>query len=277
MHLRVIINYIIALLRIIRRKKIRMPSPSRKLALLVSASVLFPASFAAHAQPISTQSAGDQRREDLPIAKTAVETVVITATRAPQRAIDAPASISVITAAQLDDALAQDIKDAVRFEPGVSVRNQPARFSAALSTIGRDGNAGFNIRGLEGNRVLIQTDGIRLPDSFSFGAQLVGRGDYADLDLLKSVEILRGPASPLFGSDGLAGAVSFTTKDPEDFLGTDANFGGRARFGYSEADQGKAAGLAFAGRKGPLSGLVALTRRDPAQRPIPKTMKAKPY
>jgi hemoglobin/transferrin/lactoferrin receptor protein len=190
------------------------------------------------------------------------ETITVTATRAPIHVINAPATVSVISAAQLDDTLVGDIKDAIRFEPGVSVRSQPSRFSAALSSTGRDGNAGFNIRGLEGNRVLIQTDGIRLPDAFAFGAQSVGRGDYADLDLVKSIEILRGPASPLYGSDGLAGAVSFTTKDPEDFLNGDANFGGRARFGFSEADDSKAVGLAVAGQVGAFSGLIAITRRD---------------
>jgi hemoglobin/transferrin/lactoferrin receptor protein len=190
------------------------------------------------------------------------DTITVTATRAPLKVIDAPATVSVITDVEIEDNLVEDIKDIVRFEPGVSVRNQPSRFSAALSSTGRDGNAGFNIRGLDGNRVLIQTDGIRLPDSFSFGAQSVGRGDYADLDLVKSVEILRGPASALYGSDGLAGAVSFTTRDPADLLAEGANFGGRARVGYSEADNGWAKGVAIAARNGNLSFLTAYTRRD---------------
>lgn len=36
-----------------------------------------------------------------------------------------------------------DVKDIVRFEPGVSVRANPSRFSAASSSLGRDGNSGF--------------------------------------------------------------------------------------------------------------------------------------
>ncbi len=63
-----------------------------------------------------------------------------------------------------------DVKDIVRFEPGVSVRANPSRFSAASSSLGRDGNSGFNVRGLEGNRVLIQIDGIRMPDDFALGS-----------------------------------------------------------------------------------------------------------
>ncbi len=188
--------------------------------------------------------------------------ITVTATRSPTEVISAPATVSVITDVEIEDLLIDDIKDLVRFEPGVSVRTQPSRFTAALSTTGRDSNSGFNIRGLEGNRVLIQTDGIRLPDAFGFGAQSVGRGDYADLDLVKSVEILRGPASALYGSDGLAGAVSFTTKDPSDLLTDGQAVGGRARLGFSDVDEGWAKGLTVAMQDGAFSTLIAYTRRD---------------
>ncbi|MEG2499233.1 TonB-dependent hemoglobin/transferrin/lactoferrin family receptor, partial [Brevundimonas sp.] len=158
--------------------------------------------------------------------------------------------------------LVTDIKDLIRFEPGVSVPTSPARFSAALSGAGRDGNSGFTIRGMGGNRVLIIQDGVRVPDGFAFGAQSVGRGGYNDLDMVKSVEILRGPASALYGSDGIAGAVSFTSKDPADFIDAGRNFGARARVGYNSADDGWSESLALAGRNGNLSGLIAYTRRD---------------
>lgn len=193
---------------------------------------------------------------------TAADPITVTATKSARAALDVPATVTVLTDEDIADQLADDIKDLVRFEPGVSVRQSPARFSAALSTTGRDGASGFNIRGLEGNRVLIQVDGIRAPDAFSFGAQSVGRGDYADLDLLKSVEILRGPASALYGSDGLAGAVSFITKDPEDFLKDDRQFGSRARVGYASADESLSEGISGAVRAGAFSALLAYTRRD---------------
>ncbi|KAK0361205.1 hypothetical protein LTR94_024289, partial [Friedmanniomyces endolithicus] len=134
-----------------------------------------------------------------------------------------PGTISVITDAQIEAMLATDIKDLIRFEPGVSVPTSPARFSAALSGAGRDGNSGFTIRGMGGNRVLIVQDGVRVPDGFAFGAQSVGRGGYNDLDLVKSVEILRGPASALYGSDGIA----LTGRDPIDvYSGSAADFEG---------------------------------------------------
>jgi len=190
-----------------------------------------------------------------------VDPLTVLGSRSEKAASEVPATVSVITAEELEDRLSVDIKDAVKLEPGVSVRASPSRFGAALGTTGRDGNAGFNIRGLEGNRVLIQVDGVRVPDGFTFGAQAVGRGDYQDLDLMKSVEILRGPASALYGSDGVAGAVSFTTKDPSDFLPTGGTWGGRARGFVGSADDSVGATVVGAGRSGRASAMLAYTYR----------------
>lgn len=188
--------------------------------------------------------------------------IVVTATRIATNAEDVPSTVTVKSDEQIADELVTDIRDLVRFEPGVSVQRQPARFNAALSATGRAGNDGFNIRGIGGNRVLIQVDGVRVPDGFSFGAQNVGRGDYVDLGLIKSVEILRGPSSALYGSDGLAGAVSFITADPSDFLESGRNIGGLVRAAYSSADNEFSETAILAGRSGDWSVMAAYTRRD---------------
>jgi hemoglobin/transferrin/lactoferrin receptor protein len=191
-----------------------------------------------------------------------LEPITVTATRSEKRVDEAPATVTVITRDQIEDELATDIKDLVRYEAGVSVRNSPARFTAAGSSTGRDGNSGFNIRGIEGNRVLILVDGVRAPDAYSFGAQSMGRGDYLDLDTIKSVEILRGPASALYGSDGVAGAVSFVTMDPADYLRGDKSWAAVGRIAYASADESWAKSATVAGRSGPWSALLAYTRRD---------------
>lgn len=188
--------------------------------------------------------------------------VSVLATRTGTPVGGAPATVAVFTADDIETMLATDIKDLIRFEPGVSVVNQPARFGAALGTAGRAGNEGFTIRGIGGDRVLMIVDGVRSPDGFVFGAQSVGRGGYADLDLMKSVEILRGPASALYGSDGVAGAVLFTTKDPGDLIRPGESFGARARAGYNSADEGLTKSAVVAGRSGVFSGLLAWTGRD---------------
>lgn len=190
------------------------------------------------------------------------DTIVVTATRTPIAIAEAPSTISIITEEQIADELTTDIRDLVRFEPGVSVQRQPARFGAALGATGRAGNDSFTIRGIGGNRVLIQVDGIRVPDGFSFGAQASGRGDYVDLGLIKSVEILRGPSSAFYGSDGLAGAVSLVTSDPADFVGPGDGIGGLVRAAYASADDEFSETAILAGRSGDWSAMAAYTRRD---------------
>src|SRR5262245_31849713 len=191
-----------------------------------------------------------------------IELVTVTATRTVTKLSDAPATVSVLTSEVIEERLAQDIKDLIRFEPGVAVPTSPARFTAAGSATGRDGHSGFNIRGLEGNRVLTQVDGVRIADGYSFGAQSVGRGDYVDLGLLKSVEIVRGPASALYGSDGIAGAVTFLTKDPADILEDGRNWAVRGTAAYASADNARSETVIAAGKADRWSSLLAYTRRD---------------
>lgn len=223
-----------------------------KLAALAAASTA--ALLASSAQAADNVSASADVTE--------VDKVTVTATRSEKPVSKAPATVSVISSDEMEDGLVKDIKDLVRDEPGVAVRTAPARFTAAGSSTGRDGNAGFNIRGLEGNRVLIVVDGVRVPDGFAFGAQSTGRGDYVDLDILKSVEIVRGPASALYGADGLAGSVSFITKDPSDILKPGKNIAGRARAAYASADKSWSESLVLAGRSDRWEAMLAYTRRD---------------
>lgn len=190
--------------------------------------------------------------------------ITVTATRAPVLQEEAPATVTVITNEDIADQLATDIKDLVRFEPGVTVRRAPARFGAAIGATGRARNEGFNIRGIGGNRVLIQVDGIRTPQGFSFGPQDAGRGGFTDVSLVKQVEILRGPASALYGSDGLAGAVSFVTADPVDLIKGES-FGGFVTSQFSSEDNEFAQTVTLAGQSGNLSAMVAYNRRDFAE------------
>ena len=143
--------------------------------------------------------------------------VVVTATRTARDIGDVPNTVDVITRERMDDLLVRDLKDLFRYEPGISVTSGSGRFSAL---------GGIRIRGLEANRVLILTDGIAVSDSFSFGSYINANRNFVDLDTLKRVEVVRGPASSLYGSDALGGVVAYVTKDPSDYLeeGKDAYF-----------------------------------------------------
>ncbi|MBI1255615.1 MAG: TonB-dependent hemoglobin/transferrin/lactoferrin family receptor [Hyphomonas sp.] len=220
-------------------------------SLLVSASVVFawsPAFAQTEPGPSGPQVVRDK--------------VTVTATRIEEATDEVPATVTVLTDQDIENELVTDIKDLVRFEPGISVQTQPARFGAALGATGRAGNSGFNIRGLEGNRVLIQVDGVRVPYGYSFGPQANGRGNYVDLDLLQAVEFVRGPSSALYGSDGLAGSVSFITRDPDSLVQEGEQYGVRARTAYASADRSWANSLIGATEYGDWSALLAYTRRD---------------
>ena len=76
----------------------------------------------------------------------------ITATRTEQAVDSVPSTVSVQTREQLDRQNVNNIKELVRYEPGVSVGGAGQRA----------GITGYNIRGIDGNRILTQIDGVEL-------------------------------------------------------------------------------------------------------------------
>lgn len=223
---------------------------------LLPSTKIHPVAFAA-LLAISCQVHGEQRTTDSPsilLAQSTLSTVVVTGSRSERELQDIPATIDLIQGAALDPAKVQDIRDLVRDLPNVSVRRAPQRFGAVMGSTGRDGNAGFNIRGLEGNRVLLSIDGVRMPRALSsgvFGSAAFGR-DYYDLGLISRVEILRGANSALYGSDGLAGMVAMFTTEPKDLLREDQKLGGRAGWRYDGETQGQGVGVTLAGKPEPV-------------------------
>ncbi|MGD9597919.1 MAG: TonB-dependent hemoglobin/transferrin/lactoferrin family receptor [Steroidobacteraceae bacterium] len=183
---------------------------------------------------------------------TQLDIVTITATRIATRIMDVPATVTVRDAGAIDRELVFDVGDLLRYEPGVSMRNDGGRF----------GTSGPSIRGIGGNRVLLEVDGVRLPDAFEIGSFANAGRDVLDTDLLKRVEIVRGSASSLYGSDAIAGVFAFTTRDPDDLLVADRRFGLTAKGGYAGWNDATMAGATAAGRAGAWSSLVAYTHRD---------------
>ncbi|MEC5385447.1 TonB-dependent hemoglobin/transferrin/lactoferrin family receptor [Uliginosibacterium sp. H3] len=193
---------------------------------------------------------------------TRLNEVTVSSTRTERRVDNVPNTVTVTTKKSIEEKNARDLKDAFSEELDVSVRTAPSRFTAAGAATGRAGSEGINIRGLEGNRVLMLVDGIRLPNSFSFASFSTGRGDFLDVDGLKSAEILRGPSSTQYGSDGIAGAVSFRTLDPSDLLKPGSNFNGFVRGGYASVDNSWNGTLAGAGKSGGWQGLLLTSYRQ---------------
>jgi len=210
----------------------------------------------------AAQSQTQTQTPPSPATPAALAPITNTATRTDRRVDEVPATVTVVPARDIQARGARDLKTLFRGEVDLSVRTGPTRFGAALGTTGRAGNEGLNIRGLEGNQVLMLVDGIRVPSSFSFGALATGRGDYLALEATQAAEVLRGPASTSFGSDGLAGALSLRTLDPSDVLRPEQGFGGFVRLGASQVDDSLLITAATALRRGPWQALLLLSQRE---------------
>lgn len=150
----------------------------------------------------ATPTAGDEEPPRF------LDAVTVSATLNPSAVKDTPGTVSVIEGETIERRMIENVPDLLAFEPGVYVETNLTRIGAN----------GFNIRGIGGNRVLTQVDGIETSEQFDFGPFNVHQFAL-DLDALKSVEIVRSAGSSLYGGDALGGVVSFFTKDPSDYLG----------------------------------------------------------
>ncbi|WP_417702799.1 TonB-dependent receptor [Pseudomonas sp.] len=187
-----------------------------------------------------------------PAQSLALQPTTITATRHEQSVDDVPVSVSVLGREQLDQQNVNSIKDLVRNEPGVSVGGAGQRA----------GITGYNIRGIDGDRVLTQVDGVEVPASFFNGPYAQTHRNYVDPEIVKRVEILRGPASALYGSSAIGGAVSYFTLDADDIIKDGKDAGARLKTGYSSADDSWLKSATVAGRHEQFDALLHLSQRN---------------
>lgn len=178
--------------------------------------------------------------------KKADDVMVVSGSRMEQKLEDVSGPISVITAEQIEEQVVSNVADLFRYEPGVTA-------------LGGAGDAQtFIIRGMGENRVKIVRDGVRENDAYKNGG--VGQS-YFDTDMIKQVEVVKGPASAAYGSDALGGVIAITTKDAADFLkGHDSYLD--ATSGYASSSHQKMAGFTGALRTGELENLLRYTWRD---------------
>lgn len=137
------------------------------------------------------------------------ESVTVVAARFEQPVREVAAAVDRIERLELARRQAQDYADALRTEPGVSVGRDAGRFGAGS----------IRIRGIDGNRVALQVDGVPVPDGFAIGSFSNAGRELVEVEAVDRVEILRGPASAAYGSDALGGVVQLTTRDPADLVG----------------------------------------------------------
>ena len=175
---------------------------------------------------------------------------------------------TVVTADDLERRNVTDMGGIVRYLPLITA---PAAASGSGSVWDGSGNTGYNIRGLEGNRVSLELDGISLPDAApkpdgnTLNAFATGR-DYFDPETFREVRIDSGTTAASGANPGLGGGVAFITKSPEDYLGEGKDHYVAYKYGRATADRSNAHTLTGAARIGAsLQGLAVYVHRDGEQ------------
>ena len=164
----------------------------------------------------------------------AIETIVVVASKAPRPLSNVAGQVTVINADFIERYGVENLDDLLRYEPGVNIESSGTRF----------GSSSINIRGIGGNRVAIEVDGIPKRDRFVIGGFSDGGRILTETDLIKRLEVLYGPASTLYGSDALGGVMAITTWDPDDLL---SRGNGKSWYSLRGGYQGVNSGLVGSG------------------------------
>jgi len=132
--------------------------------------------------------------------------------RTGETALETLASVSQISGDELERRMATTSNDIFFGVPGIKVYSD-----------GRPSVSNINIRGLQdAGRVAVIVDGAR--QNFHKAGHEVSRMFWLDPDLIKQVDVIRGPSANTYGSGAIGGVVYFETKKAEDFLREDENY-----------------------------------------------------
>ena len=184
--------------------------------------------------------------------------ITVTGTRTERTVFEFPGSVTVFDSNELDSSGSSNWRDLFRNDAGLGsqdfIRSDYSRDYAK----GDSGN--INIRGLEGNRILTQVDGITIP-RFSYGSSTysVSRQNFIELSNLGKVEVLKGSGSALYGSDALGGVVSLRSLRPDDVLKEGEKRAVRVSGTYKSSNSSYKPNLKYAFRDGDTEGIISIT------------------
>jgi hemoglobin/transferrin/lactoferrin receptor protein len=130
---------------------------------------------------------------------TQLDMIMVTSTRAERELKEIPLSVSVIGEQEINDQPRQDAADYIRTMPGVQVTYMP------------NGQAFYSIRGFGTERVLLLVDGVKQKIASTLNASEVG-GVNLDPSEIERIEVIKGPASALYGTDAIGGVVNIITR-----------------------------------------------------------------
>src|SRR5689334_4266589 len=164
--------------------------------------------------------------------------VIIQSTRTSRNIKNVPTRVETIELEEIDE------KNNMR--PGnVSMLLHESTGIQVQQTSATSGNASIRIQGLDGRYTQLLKDGFVAFGNFASGLSVL---EIPPLDL-KQVEIIKGPASPLYGGGAIAGVVNFISKDPKEksensFILNQSTIG-QTNLGYFGAKRNKKIGYTF--------------------------------
>ncbi len=173
--------------------------------------------------------------------------IVITATRLEEKSFDVPTPVEVVSSQSLTINSPATVAEPLESLPGVSVAG--AGFWNVIPVI----------RGMGGNRVLVLIDGDRENNLWAGRSPLV---PFVDVSNVEKIEVVKGPASVLYGTDALGGVVNVITKTP-DFYGEERwVFQNSIEGRYSSVDNGTYGRYDISGGGYGLGVNFAISKRD---------------
>ncbi len=167
--------------------------------------------------------AGQDTRVDVTLERTAfaLEPIVTSGSRAPEKITDAPATITSIDASAIENTEGNSFAGALKQVKGLDYVQTGI---TAVAVNARGFNSAFN------NRMLMLEDN-RIAALVESGLPVGPLTTMTKLDLAK-VEVLVGPGSALYGPDASNGVITLDTKDPRDYQGTSVDVSGGSRSFY---------------------------------------------
>lgn len=144
-----------------------------------------------------------------------LDEMVVTATRTEATLFDTNANVSVVTRKEIENKHYLTVGDAIKNLPGVNVQNMGSTGEAyADNTLYINGS----------KNIVVLIDGARV--NFNGGdAEKFSSADMVDMSMIEKIEVLKGSASTLYGSDAQGGVINIVTRK-----GTGDEFHGKAHY-----------------------------------------------
>ncbi len=181
-----------------------------------------------------------------------IEEVVVVGSKIERPMWSVAGMVEILDREELDKQQLQSFAEISRYLPALESDFSSTRF----------GSTGLSIRGIGGNRVAFEFDGVPLPQQIDVGSFADNSRLALDPSIIQRTEILRGPASVLYGSDAIAGVVVISSLDGKNLVEDDKQYYLGANVGYFTNSNSRLGGLTWAWAGKNDSALVTFSRRD---------------